>query len=302
MRIVSLLPSTTEIIFDLGLSDQLLGVTFECNYPEQAQVDREIVVGGMDTKHLTPLQIDELVRERMAGGGGLYTLDEAALSRCNPDLILSQDLCRVCAVASGDVDEALERLNCHATVLQIDPQNLSEVIESVQTVADAAGVSQRGSELVTSLRARLAALQERVTLHQGQKARPRVFVLEWVDPPFLSGHWVPDIVSAAGGDPVLALPGERSVQTDWESINASQPEHIIISPCGFDLDGATAQASAIMDKLALNCAVWAIDADAVIVRPGPRLVDGAQAIAAALFGAQVAGLEEFPGHIIRRLR
>jgi iron complex transport system substrate-binding protein len=302
MRIVSLLPSTTEIVFDLGLSDQLFGVTFECNFPSDASNGREIVVGGMDTKHLTPFKIDELVRERMAAGGGLYTLDEDALSSCNPDLILSQDLCRVCAVPSGDVSEACARLNTHASVLQIDPQNLLEVIQSIQTVADAAGVSERGHKLVDLLMTRLDSLQERVTLHLGETARPRVFVLEWVDPPFLSGHWVPDIVSAAGGNPVLALPGERSVQTDWQTIAASNPEHIFISPCGFDLDGASAQAIAIMDKFPLDCAIWAIDADAVIVRPGPRLVDGAQAVAAALFGPQVAGLEEIPDHLIRRLR
>lgn len=302
MRIVSLLPSTTEIVFDLGLADQLFGVTFECNFPSDACSGREIVVGGMDTKHLTPLEIDELVRERMAAGGGLYTLDEAALSRCNPDLILSQDLCRVCAVPSGDVAEACARLNTHASVLQIDPQNLLEVIESVQTVADAAGVSERGHKLVDLLMTRLDSLQERVAKHLGETARPRVFILEWVDPPFLSGHWVPDIVHAAGGNPVLALPGERSVQTDWQTIAASEPEHIIISPCGFDLEGASAQALSIMDKLPMDCAIWAIDADAVIVRPGPRLVDGAQAIAAALFGTQVAGLKEFPNHLVRRLR
>jgi len=301
MRIVSLLPSTTEIVFDLGLADQLFGVTFECNYPEQARQGREIVVDGMDTKHLTPLEIDELVRKRLADGDELYSLDDAALLRCNPDLILSQDLCRVCAIPSGNVDEAMARLDCHATVLQIDPQNLLEVIESVQTVADAAGVPQRGRILVASLLARLDALQERVALHLGERERPTVFLLEWVDPPFVGGHWVPDIVSAAGGNPVLGLPGQRSVPTDWEHSRAINPDHIIISPCGYNLEGACAQAVAIMDQIPLHCAVWAIDADAVVVRPGPRLVDGAQAIAAALFGPAVAGLDSFPDHLIRRL-
>jgi len=302
MRIVSLLPSTTEIVFDLGLADQLFGVTFECNYPHEARQGREIVVGGMDTKHLTPLEIDELVRQRLAAGDELYSLDDAALLRCNPDLILSQDLCRVCAVPSGNVDEAMARLNCQATVLQIDPQNLLAVIESVQTVADAAGVPDRGRALVASLLARLDALQERVSLHLGDRERPRVFLLEWVDPPFVGGHWVPDIVSAAGGNPVLGLPGQSSVPTDWEKIRSSNPDHIIISPCGYGLEGACAQAVAIMGQIPPHCAVWAIDADAVVVRPGPRLVDGAEAIAAALFGPTVAGLEAFPDHLIRRLR
>lgn len=143
MRIVSLLPSTTEIVFQLGLAEQLFGVTFECNFPPEARKGRAIVVGGMDTAHLDPKEIDELVRARMAAGEDLYALDEEALSRCDPDLILSQDLCRVCAVSSGNVDEAVAKLGCRAQVLQIDPQTLDEVIDSVQTVADVAGVADR---------------------------------------------------------------------------------------------------------------------------------------------------------------
>jgi len=238
-----------------GLADQLLGVTFECNYPTEARVGREIVVGGMDTKDLTPLEIDELVRERMAAGGGLYFLDEDALSRCNPDLILSQDLCRVCAVPSGNVDEALDRLNCHATVLQIDPQTLLDVIGSVQTVADAAGVSQRGHTLVASLLARLSGLQERVAAHLGERERPKVFVLEWVDPPFLSGHWVPDIVEAAGGNRYWLY----RVNALRKLLGKASTTAILITLSSlravFDLEGATAQGMAIIDKLPSNCAI-----------------------------------------------
>ena len=302
VRIVSLLPSTTEIVFDLGLADDLLGVTFECNYPPSARVGREIVVGGMDTKHLTPLEIDELVRRRLAAGDELYRLDEDALSRCDPDLILSQDLCRVCAVPSGDVDEAVARLNCHATVLQIDPQTLDEVIDSVQTVADAAGVPERGRRLVESLRWRLADLAAAIDAARGNHARPTVFVLEWVDPPFVGGHWVPDVVRAAGAEPVLGIPGGRSVPTDWEAVAAIDPDHIIVSPCGYDLAGAMEQARGILDRLPPRAAVWAIDADAVVVRPGPRLVDGAEAIAAALHGPSVTGASALPEQVIQRLR
>ena len=302
VRIVSLLPSTTEIVFDLGLGDDLLGVTFECNYPPTARVGREIVVGGMDTKHLDPIEIDELVRRRLAAGDELYTLDEDALSRCDPDLILSQDLCRVCAVPSGDVDEAVARLNCRATVLQIDPQTLDEVIASVQTVADAAGVPDRGRDLVDALRRRLTSLASRTAAARGDAARPTVFVLEWVDPPFVGGHWVPDVVSAAGAEPVLAIPGGRSVPTDWDAIRAIDPDHVIVSPCGYDLAGAIDQARTILDRLPPRASVWAIDADAVVVRPGPRLVDGAEAIAAALFGPETAGLTALPDRVIQRLR
>ena len=302
MRIVSLLPSTTEIVFDLGLADQLLGVTFECNFPTEARQGREIVVGGMDTKHLTPLEIDELVRARLAAGEELYSLDDAALARCNPDLILSQDLCRVCAVPSGEVDLAVARLNCQATVLQIDPHSLAEVIDSVQTVADAAGVPERGRALVVALHQRLAKLRERTDSHLAGSERPTVFVLEWIDPPFVGGHWVPDIVLAAGGQPVLARPAERSVPTTWEVIREADPDHIIVAPCGYGLPGAVEQAQQVLDQMPTRAAVWAIDADAVVVRPGPRLVDGAEALAAAFFGPEVAGLPALPTEVIQRLR
>ena len=298
VRIVSLLPSTTEIVFELGLGDDLLGVTFECNHPLSARAGREIVVGGMDTKHLTPLQIDELVRARLAAGDELYQLDEEALQRCDPDLILSQDLCRVCAVPSGDVDEAVARLNCRAVVLQIDPQTLDEVIDSVQTVADAAGVPDRGREVIAGLRARLRRLAE----HTASVARPTVFVLEWVDPPFVGGHWVPDVVRAGGGEPILCAPGSKSFPTDWDAIRAADPDHVIVAPCGYDLAGATEQTRTILDRLPARAAVWAIDADAVMVRPGPRLVDGAEAIAAALFGPETVGLPALPHQVIERLR
>lgn len=297
MRIVSLLPSTTEIVFRLGLADSLLGVTFECNFPPEARVNREIVVGGMDTKHLTPGEIDALVRDRLARGDELYRLDEDALRRCDPDLILSQDLCRVCAVPSGDVDEAVERLGCRALVLQIDPQTLDEVIESVNTVAEAAGVPDRGREMVTSLRERLVRLKRATADASGGRPQPRVFVLEWVDPPFLGGHWVPDVVAAAGAEPVLTRPGAKSVPVTWDDIDAARPDHVIVSPCGYGLEGAIEQARSVLDRIPAGISVWAIDADAVMVRPGPRLVDGAEAIAAAIHG-----VGPLPHDVIARVR
>lgn len=304
VRIVSLLPSTTEIVFQLGLAEQLFGVTFECNFPPEARKGRAIVVGGMDTAHLDPKEIDELVRARMAAGEDLYALDEEALSRCDPDLILSQDLCRVCAVSSGNVDEAVAKLGCRAQVLQIDPQTLDEVIDSVQTVADAAGVADRGRELVAQLRARLARLQDAVaaTRRRTETPAPRVFVLEWTDPPFVGGHWVPDVVAAAGGLPVLSRPGEKSVSATWDEIRAVDPDIVVVSPCGYGLSGAEAQGRSVLGQLPERAQVFAIDADAVMVRPGPRLVDGAEALAAAFFGPDVLGMSALPRDLISRLR
>jgi iron complex transport system substrate-binding protein len=295
MRIVSLLPSTTEIVCDLGLADQLLGVTVECNWPSGVREGREIVVGTFADPSMSPAEIDAIVRQRVADGLDLYELNDEALARCNPDLILSQDLCRVCAVASGDVDAAVQRLNCNADVLQIDPQNLTEVIESINTIARAAGVADRGEKYVASLHARLDAI--RASVASTSTALPKVFVLEWIDPPFGAGHWVPDIITAAGGVPVVARPGDRSVQTTWEEVAQAAPDVIIVSPCGYGLDASSEQAELVLHQLPQHSQVWAIDADAVMVRPGPRLVDGVEAIAALLHG-----IGDLPTHLVRRIR
>lgn len=295
MRIVSLLPSTTEIVFDLGLQDQLQGVTIECNWPKSAKSGREIVVDTFTNPTMTPGEIDAIVKQRMAAGLDLYNLDDDALARCNPDLILSQDLCRVCAVASGDVDAAVARLNCDATVLQIDPQNLHQVIESINTIAVAAGVADRGIALTESLHSRLQAVATALV----GKERPKVFVLEWTDPPFGAGHWVPDIITAAGGEPVLCRPDDRSVQTTWDEITAANPDVVIVAPCGFGLDGASDQALSVSEFLPTSVAVWAIDADAVMVRPGPRLVDGVEAIAHMLHGDNVNNINN---ELLRKIR
>jgi iron complex transport system substrate-binding protein len=293
MRIVSLLPSTTEIICDLGLADELLGVTVECNWPAGVQDGREIVVRTFAEPTMTPGEIDELVRQRLSDGMDLYALDDAALQRCSPDLILSQDLCRVCAVASGDVEAAKVRLNCHADILQIDPLTLTQVIESIATIADAAGVKDRGRIFIDSLYARLAAVEEAVR----GKVRRRVFVLEWIDPPFGAGHWVPDLVRAAGGEPVLARSGESSVTTSWEEIANANPDVIVVAPCGYGLEQSTAQARLVLNQMPAGAEVWAIDADAVMVRPGPRLVEGVEALAALLHSAA-----PLPTTLVARIR
>jgi iron complex transport system substrate-binding protein len=280
VRIVSLLPSTTEIICDLGLESELLGVTIECNWPSEVQRGREIVVRTFADPSMTPGEIDAIVRDRIQQGLDLYTLDDDALQRCDPDLILSQDLCRVCAVASGDVAAATARLNCDALVLQIDPQTLDDVLESINTIAIAAGVDARGRAYVAALHGRLGAVRDATA----GRPRRRVFVLEWIDPPFGAGHWVPDLVLAAGGTPVLARPGERSVATSYEVIAQAQPDVVIVAPCGYGLEASSEQARSILAKLPENAEVWAIDADAVMVRPGPRLVGGVEALASILHG------------------
>ena len=277
MRLVSLLPSATEIVYSLGLGDQLAGVTFECDEPASARAEKTIVVGGLDTRGMTPREIDDYVRGRLAAGGDLYTLHEQALAGLQPDLILTQDLCRVCALPSGQVEAALTYLGCQARVLTLDPRTLDEVLDSIHAVAQAAGVPARAGRLVAGLRARLAAVAARVA----GRPRPKVAVVEWVDPPFTAGHWVPGLVTAAGGTPVAGRAGEPSVAATWAEIAAAAPEMVVVAPCGYHLPGAAEQAQIAARELP-GVPVWAIDADGIIVRPGPRLVTGVEALAALL--------------------
>jgi len=277
VRLVSLLPSATEIVYALGLGDDLVGVTFECDEPTAARAEKTVVVGGRDTSGMTPGDIDSYVRTQMAAGEDLYTLHADALALLRPDLILTQDLCRVCALPSGHVEDALDYLGCRADVLSLDPYSLDEVLDSILAVGQRTGVADRAERLVGGLRARLADVATRVS---GLR-RPRVAIVEWVDPPFTGGHWVPDLVAAAGGEPVAARPGERSEQTTWTAIAAAAPEHVVVAPCGYHLAGAIEQARQAAAHLP-GAAIWAVDADGIVVRPGPRLVDGVEAIASIL--------------------
>jgi len=274
VRLVSLLPSATEIVYALGLGDDLAGVTFECDEPPAARAEKVVVVGGRDTSGMTPGDIDRYVRAQLAAGQDLYTLHARALAGLAPDLILTQDLCRVCALPSGHVSDALDYLGCHADVLTLDPHSLAEVLDSILLVGRRAGVPERAAELVGRLRTRL----DRVAVAVAGRSAPRVAVVEWVDPPFTAGHWVPDLVRAAGGVSVADRPGAPSVQTSWAEIGAQDPDLVVVAPCGYHLAGAVEQARAVMAALP-GVPVWAIDADGIVVRPGPRLVNGVEALA-----------------------
>jgi iron complex transport system substrate-binding protein len=283
MRLVSLLPSATEIVYALGLGDDLVGVTFECDEPPSARVEKTVVVGGRDTRGMSPGEIDAYVKGRMAAGEDLYTLHAGALAGLRADLVLTQDLCRVCAIPSGQVNDALDYLGCRADVVSLDPYSLEEVLATIVAVGDACGVREKALAVVEALRARLARVAAQVA---GEK-RPRVAIVEWVDPPFTAGHWVPDLVVAAGGEPVGARGGQRSVETTYAELAAARPDFVLVTPCGFHLDGALAQAAAVTDHFP-GAQVWAIDADGLVVRPGPRLIDGVEAIAAMLHPGRVA--------------
>jgi iron complex transport system substrate-binding protein len=226
---------------------------------------------------MTPGEIDAYVRAKSAAGEDLYTLHQDALAGLDPDIVITQDLCWVCAIPSGQVDDALAYLGCRATVVSLDPNSLEDVLQSIHTVGTRTGTQARAAELVDALQARLASVATAVA----GRPRPRVAVVEWVDPPFPGGHWVPDLISAAGGEPVAAMRHTPSNPTTWAEIAEARSDVVIVAPCGYHLAGAAEQAVAIAEALP-GPAIWAIDADGIVVRPGPRLVDGVEAIAAIL--------------------
>jgi iron complex transport system substrate-binding protein len=280
MRIVSLLPSATEIVYALGLEDHLVGITDECDWPPQARrvqlVSRSALPAAAE-----PAEIDRLVSSSIGSGQPLYRLDTDAIRDLHPDLVLSQDLCAVCAVPSGQVNQALDVLGCQAEVVSLDPSSLDEVLDGVLQVGQAAGVQERAEEVVAGLRARLARVQAAV---QGLE-RPRVFALEWGDPPFNGGHWVPEMLQVAGAEPVLACPGTPSVRVTWEQIEAAAPQVVVFMPCGYGLQAAVDEARRTLlgrPELAAVEAIIAVDASSYCSRPGPRLVDGVEILAAAL--------------------
>jgi iron complex transport system substrate-binding protein len=282
-RIASLVPSATEIVYALGLDDALVAVTFECNYPGDPRQGRAIVVGGLDTAGLDSAGIDAVVRERTAAGQLLYTLDRDRFARCDPDLVLTQDLCRICALPAGQLDQAMAELGCRAEVVVLDPQDLRAVLDSIIEVGAATSTRTRAEELVADLEARMDAVAARVA----GRPRPRVLVLEWPDPPFVAGHWVPELVERAGGEAVLGRPGQRSVPVELSQVRTCQADIVVVASCGFGVDASAEHAQAVAAHVDPRAQVWALDADGLVVRPGPRLVDGIEVLAGIFHGVAV---------------
>ena len=276
MRIVSLVPSATELLFALGLGDDVTAVTHECDYPPEARerprVTRDVIGPGLDAA-----QIDAAVRELTEQGQAIYELDEPALSRLQPDLIVTQALCAVCAVSYEDVKLVAARLESNPQVVSLDPHTLGEVLGDVRTLAEATDARDAGVDFVQDAASRI----DRIKLAVRAVEPVSVAALEWLDPVYTAGHWTPQLIEYAGGLDLLGMPGEHSERRGWEDIAAAEPEVVVVMPCGYDAERAAEEAYDYADELETLGArrVVAVDASAYFSRPGPRLIDGLELMA-----------------------
>ncbi len=279
MRIVSLVPSATELCFALGLGDEVVGVTHECDWPPEVE-DIERVTRDVLEPGLAPAAIDAAVRERTLRGEAIYELDEDAVRDLEPDLIITQAVCAVCAVAYEDVVALAQTLPDPPDVISLDPKTLGEVLGDVRTVAEATGRRDEGVELVRDASARI----DRVRLAVRDAEPVRVAALEWLDPVYVAGHWTPQLIEYAGGEDLLGLAGEHSRVVEWEEVAAIRPEVVVVMPCGYDEHRAASEAQGFADRLARLGAerVVAVDAAAHFSRPGPRLIEGLEELAHVL--------------------
>ncbi|MCI0355247.1 MAG: cobalamin-binding protein [Acidobacteria bacterium] len=290
MKICSFLPSATEIACALGLEEELAGVSYECDYPPQVR-GKPVVVHSKVPASSSAAEIDRHVREFMARGESLYRVDLDELQKIKPDLILTQDLCRVCAASPDDLGPALAVLEPCPTVLSLDPNGLADVWNDIRLVGGATGREKQARQLAEELQGRVRAVEEAVKGH----SRPRVLCLEWLDPPFVAGHWVPEMVSIAGGLDVLGRIGEPSFRATWEQIAEARPDFAVIMPCGYSLE-QTASEYRWMDFPAVwNTVpavragrVFAVDPSSYFSRPGPRLADGLELLAHILHPGQLS--------------
>ncbi|MGH3979560.1 MAG: cobalamin-binding protein [Pseudonocardiaceae bacterium] len=285
-RIVSLLPSATEIVCSLGLQEALVGVTHECDHPPGVAGKPRLTASRIPHQTMSSVEIDHAVRSQLDGHGSIYDLDETRLRALAPELILTQELCEVCAVSYRTVQQAARRLDVEATVVSLEPNTLADILANIRTVGQLTGRQAEAERVVGELRARLDALQRCCA---GMARRPRTLVLEWLEPPFAPGHWVPEQVAHAGGEASLGSAGAASRTTTAEEIGAYAPEAVVLAPCGFTiadtlrqlprarLPAGWANLPAVRDGN-----VWAVDATSYFSRPGPRVVDGAEILARIL--------------------
>ena len=300
LKIVSLLPSATEIVCALGLENNLVGITHECDYPLPVKSRPALTASRISHETMSSAEIDHAVRSNLDGHGSIYDLDEKRLQELKPDLIITQELCEVCAVSYKTVQKAAKMYVADATVVSLEPNTIADIFDNIRTVADLCGISETGATVVRNLQNRLDDIENRIRAHQtnpeSKIQNPKsVMMLEWLEPPFAPGHWVPEQTKIAGGFALMGEAGNKSVTTTYEAIYESQPEILVLIPCGYYIADIvrqipqTAFPANWRDLPAVrNDNVWAVDASAYFSRPAPRIVDGAE-ILAKIFHPQIFG-------------
>lgn len=282
-RIVSFLPSATEMACALGLSDQLVGITHECDYPPSVRAKPIVVRSAISMETMTQAEIDKTVAERLRSGRSLYEVDEKLLQQLAPDLILTQDLCQVCAPSGNEATQALQALPRKPEILWFTPRSLRQIEENLFALGEATGASAKAEELIAAGRAILDHIAETA---RRARSRPRVFCMEWLDPIYCTGHWVPEMVTIAGGVDPLGREGTDSVRVAWEEVLAAKPEVLIMMPCGFRLDQVLEIAPQLCARpgwrqlpAVEQGRVYAVDANSYFARPGPRVIEGTRLLA-----------------------
>lgn len=292
LRIASLLPSTTEILCVLGLVENIVGITHECDFPESIRHLPHLTASRISHETMSSAEIDHAVRSQLDGHGSIYDLDAKLLAELKPDIILTQELCEVCAVSYKTVQKAAKMFVADAQVVSLEPNTIGDIFENIKTVGELCGVREKAEEVVANLENRLTKLREKT---ENLPNRPKVFMLEWLEPPFAPGHWTPEQVEIAGGICLLGEAGEKSEATTYQKIFEEQPEILVLIPCGFytkDIIRQLEQTKFPSNWRELpavrNENVWAMDASAYFSRPAPRVVDGAE-ILAKIFHPDVFG-------------
>ena len=282
MRIVSLLPSATEILFALGFDKEIVGVSHECDFPPHART-KKVVIHSRIPKDAAPAEIDRLVREFVERGESLYSVDTQALDALQPDLIITQDLCQVCAPSGNEISQLLTSLPSKPQILWLTPKSLEQIFDNLRELGEATGRSEMADTLITEGRVRLAKIEAATRV---LVSRPRVFCMEWMDPVYCCGHWVPEMVRIAGGFDKLGREGADSVRIRWDDVLEWKPEVLIVMPCGFDLEKTFKESQRLTaypgwDDLPAvrNGRVYAVDANSYFARPGPRVVEGTELLA-----------------------
>jgi iron complex transport system substrate-binding protein len=283
MKIASLLPSATEIVCALGLEENLIGITHECDYPPQIAGKPPLTASRISHQTMTSAEIDHAVRSQLDGHGSIYNLNTELLAELKPDLIITQELCEVCAVSYKTVERAARMYVAGAQVVSLEPNTIEDIFSNIETVGELCGVAEKAVEVVTGLRARLERLREKSARAE---TRPKVFMLEWLEPPFAPGHWIPEQVEAAGGICLLGEAGKKSVTTTYEKIVETAPDCLVLIPCGYyasdilrQLPNTIFPESFCEIPAVKTGSVWALDATAYFSRPAPRVIDGAEILA-----------------------